>query len=60
MGLLPERVGYLVQAAAVHGPVHPRGIRIVGPALETLVRPFRPATSFPQLADARWPRELRG
>lgn len=59
MGLVPERVGYLVQAAAVHGPIHAGGIRVVGPPLESLVRPFRPATSLPHLADARWPRGTR-
>jgi uncharacterized protein (DUF362 family) len=60
MGLRPEGVGYLVQAAAIHGPIHAAGIRVVGPPLASLVHPFRPASSFPQLADRRWPREARG
>jgi uncharacterized protein (DUF362 family) len=92
MGLVPEGVGYLVQAAAIHGPIHPGGIRVVGPPLAggrggggswgpaaappappprggpggggpplaSLVRPFQPASSFPRLADRRWPRETHG
>ena len=60
MGLVPERVAYLVHAAAIHGPIHTAGIRVVGPPLASIVRPFRPATSFPELADGRWPREARG
>jgi hypothetical protein len=60
MGLQPERVGYLVRAAAVHGPIHTAGIRVVGPPLASLVHPFQPPSPFPQLADPRWPREARG
>lgn len=60
MGLVPERVAYLVRAAAVHGPIRADAIRVVGPPLDSLVRPFRPAVSFPELADHRWPREVTG
>jgi uncharacterized protein (DUF362 family) len=46
MGLRPERVPYLVAAAATHGSIRVRDVRVDGPPLESLVRRYRPAATF--------------